>query len=289
MNKVLITGASGQLGQAIYGLLKNNPKYELYLTSGHEIDDGIVKTLDITDKEAVETLILNITPNIIINCAAMTAVDLCESEEDRAYEINSLGPKYLADSAEKVGAKLVHVSTDYVYDGQASEPYIEKAQTNPLSVYGRSKLLGENYVLESCPKSFVVRTAWLYGQGKNFVNTMLRLADEGKSIRVVSDQIGTPTSALELARAIVVIMDTDIYGIYHATCEGYTSWYEFVLEIFKLAGKKVEVEAITSLDYPTPARRPMYSVLDNKRLRELHGYYMKDWKEALKEFFENLK
>ncbi|NLL72076.1 MAG: dTDP-4-dehydrorhamnose reductase [Clostridiales bacterium] len=289
MNKVLITGASGQLGQAIYGLLKNNPKYELYLTSGHEIDDGIVKTLDITDKEAVETLILNITPNIIINCAAMTAVDLCESEEDRAYEINSLGPKYLADSAEKVGAKLVHVSTDYVYDGQASEPYIEKAQTNPLSVYGRSKLLGENYVLESCPKSFVVRTAWLYGQGKNFVNTMLRLADEGKSIRVVSDQIGTPTSALELARAIVVIMDTDIYGIYHATCEGYTSWYEFALEIFKLAGKKVEVEAITSLDYPTPARRPMYSVLDNKRLRELHGYYMKDWKEALKEFFENLK
>lgn len=289
MNKILITGALGQLGHAIYGLLKDNPKYQLYLTDFHMADDDTIKQLDITDKESVEAHISWLVPDIIINCAAMTAVDLCETEQDKAYQINSLGPKYLAAVAKKVGAKLIHISTDYVYDGQATIPYTEKAQTNPLSVYGRTKLLGDNYVLEGCPKSFVIRTAWLYGKGKNFVNTMLRLADEGKNISVVSDQIGTPTSALELARVIIYLMETDSYGIYHATCEGYASWYDFAVEIFRLAGKRVDIEAITTLDYPTVARRPMYSVLDNKVLRDYHGYYMKGWKEALKEFLQEAK
>lgn len=288
MKKIFITGALGQLGQALYGLLKNDPQYQLYLTDSHNLDDGIVKVLDITDEEAVKAEMAGIMPDIIINCAAMTAVDLCETEQEKAYKINSLGPKYLALSAKDISAKMIHVSTDYVYDGQGTIPYTEESATGPISVYGRTKLAGDNFVLENCPKSFVLRTAWVYGQGKNFVKTMLRLADEGKNIRVVADQIGTPTSALELARAIVFLMKTDSYGIYHATCEGYTTWYDFAVNIFNLTGKDASVEAITSAEYPTPARRPMYSVLDNKRFRECHGYYMKDWKEALEEYIENM-
>lgn len=288
MKKIFITGALGQLGQALYGLLKNDPQYQLYLTDSHNLDDGIVKVLDITDEEAVKAEMAGIMPDIIINCAAMTAVDLCETEQEKAYKINSLGPKYLALSAKDISAKMIHVSTDYVYDGQGTIPYTEESATGPISVYGRTKLAGDNFVLENCPKSFVLRTAWVYGQGKNFVKTMLRLADEGKNIRVVADQIGTPTSALELARAIVLLMKTDSYGIYHATCEGYTTWYDFAVNIFNLTGKDASVEAITSAEYPTPARRPMYSVLDNKRFRECHGYYMKDWKEALEEYIENM-
>lgn len=289
MKKIFITGALGQLGHAIYGLLRNDPQYQLYLTDSHTFDDGMVKVLDITSEESVKAQITGYLPDVIINCAAMTAVDLCETEQEKAHKINSLGPKYLAQAAKDIGAKMVHVSTDYVYDGQASTPYTEESETNPLSVYGKTKLAGDNYVLESCSKAFVVRTAWVYGEGKNFVKTMLRLADEGKNIRVVADQIGTPTSALELARAIIFLMKTDSYGIYHATCEGETSWYDFAVNIFKLTGKDVMVEAITTAEYPTPARRPMYSVLDNKGLRERHGYYMKDWKEALVEYIDSIK
>ena len=289
MKKIFITGALGQLGHAIYGLLKNDPQYQLYLTDSHTFDDGMVKVLDITSEESVKAQITGYLPDVIINCAAMTAVDLCETEQEKAHKINSLGPKYLAQAAKDIGAKMVHVSTDYVYDGQASTPYTEESETNPLSVYGKTKLAGDNYVLESCSKAFVVRTAWVYGEGKNFVKTMLRLADEGKNIRVVADQIGTPTSALELARAIIFLMKTHSYGIYHATCEGSTSWYDFAVNIFKLTGKDVKLEAITTAEYPTPARRPMYSVLDNKRLRERHGYYMKDWKEALVEYIDSIK
>ncbi|NLJ97144.1 MAG: dTDP-4-dehydrorhamnose reductase [Clostridiales bacterium] len=289
MKKIFITGALGQLGRAIYGLLKDDPQYQLYLTDFHTVDDGLIKVLDITDEESVKAMISDFMPDIIINCAAMTAVDLCETEQEKAYKINSLGPKYLAFSANEIGAKMIHVSTDYVYDGQAGVPYTEESETSPLSVYGKTKLAGDDFVLKSCPKALVVRTAWVYGEGKNFVKTMLRLADEGKNIRVVADQIGTPTSALELARAIIFLMNTHSYGIYHATCEGYTTWYEFAVNIFKLAGKDVKVEAITSAEYPTPARRPMYSVLDNKGLRERHGYYMKEWKEALVEYIDSIK
>lgn len=289
MKKIFITGASGQLGHALYDLLEDNKQYQLYLTDYNMSDDGMIKALDITDEDAVDAMISEFVPDIIINCAAMTAVDLCETEQEKAYSINSLGPKHLAASAKNIGAKLVHVSTDYVYDGQATSPYTEEAQTNPLSVYGKTKLAGEIFTLEGCPESFVIRTAWVYGEGKNFVKTMFRLADEGKNIRVVSDQIGTPTSALELARAIIFLMETDSYGIYHATCEGYTNWYDFAVNIFELFGKNVNPLAITTEEYPTPAKRPMYSVLDNKGLRERHGYYMKDWKEALKEYKDNLK
>jgi dTDP-4-dehydrorhamnose reductase len=289
MKRILLTGASGQLGLALNRLLPLNKEYQIYRTDTIESIDQRIKALDITNKEAVNTLMDEINPEIIINCAAMTAVDLCESEEDKAYQVNALGPKYLAAAADRLKSKLVHVSTDYVFDGQATEQYTESSITNPISVYGRTKLAGDEFVLAHCHKAFILRTAWVYGEGKNFVKTMLRLSDSGNKVRVVSDQYGSPTSALELARVILYLMETDSYGIYNATCEGSTSWYEFAETIFKEAGKQVEVEPISTLEYPTPAKRPMYSVLDNKALRERHGYYMKDWKEALREYMSELK
>ncbi len=289
MKRIWITGASGQLGLALYSLLQDSTKYELYRTG---LRTGIGKelpVLDISDKEAVENYVEQIKPEIIINCAAMTAVDLCESEEERAYNINALGPKYLAQAAEVIGAKLIHISTDYVFDGMANEPYTEASTPNPASAYGRTKQLGDNFVESNCSRYFILRTAWIYGEGKNFVKTMLRLADSGNPIRVVADQFGTPTSALELARVIVLLMETENYGIYHATCEGSTSWYEFATTIFKELKMETEVLPITTKEYPTPAKRPKYSVLDNQALRERHGYTMKEWQEALREYLEQMK
>jgi dTDP-4-dehydrorhamnose reductase len=284
MKRVFITGAGGQLGLALIKLLENNRRYSLYLTDSRTDKDSIINGLDITDEDAVKSQITSFHPDIIINCAAMTAVDLCESKQELAYNINALGPKYIAKAANDIGAKLVHISTDYVYDGQASSPYTEEALPNPVSVYGQTKMAGDIFVTEYCPKSFILHTSGVYGQGKNFVRTMLKLADENKRIRVVSDQIVTPTSATELARVIIFLMETESYGKYHATCEGSTNWYEFALTIFELTGIKAVVEAITTSEYPTAATRPAYSVLDNKRLRELFGYYMKGWKEALEEY-----
>ena len=284
MKRIFITGAGGQLGHALIELLKDRREYLLYLTDTHpNIDDGI-HALDITDESMVTSEISGFVPDIIINCAAMTAVDLCETEKDIAYNINALGPKYIAEAASRTMAKLIHISTDYVYNGQAKMPYTEESIPNPTSVYGSTKMAGDSFVMKHCPLSFILHTSGVYGEGKNFVRTMLRLADEGRRIRVVSDQVVTPTSALELARAIVFLMGTESYGKYHATCEGSTNWYEFALKIFELTGRRVEAEPISTSEYPTPAKRPMYSVLDNKKLREIHGYYMKDWKEALEEY-----
>lgn len=287
MKKIMITGASGQLGLALHCLLKDKVEYELLRTDTFTSDDGEIASLDITDEAAVEQYVRTYKPEIVINCAAMTAVDLCESEQEKAFTINALGPKYLAKAAENIGAKLVHISTDYVFDGQAVVPYNEEDAPNPNSVYGKTKQAGDDFVREHCNKSFILRTAWVYGVGKNFVKTMLRLADNGNILKVVADQFGTPTSALELARVIIFLMETESFGIYHATCEGSSNWYEFAVTIFEEAGKTVKVEAISTSEYPTPAKRPMYSVLNNKALREKHGYIMMDWKEAFKEYIGN--
>jgi len=286
MSRILITGAKGQLGKALTLLLKDKKPYELLLTGHTPSEDGSVAKLDIADETAVNNTIKRVKPDIIINCATMTAVDLCESEQENAYRVNSQGAKYLAQAAAQIDAKLIQVSTDYVFDGKKKEPYIESDATNPLNVYGTTKLQGELFVLEHCKKSMIVRTAWLYGEGKNFVKTMLRLADSGNKIRVVADQFGTPTSTIELAKTIIYLMETEAYGIYHATCEGSCSWYEFAEMIFQVAGKDVKVEAITTAEYKTPAQRPLYSVLDNKALRERHGYYMKDWKVAFTDYMQ---
>ncbi len=284
MKRVFITGAAGQLGRSLDRLFKGLTGYELFRTDALSSEDGSIEALDITEEAVVRTYVINIQPDIIINCAALTAVDLCETEQDKAYQINALGPRNLAVAAEEIGAKLIHISTDYVFDGQGSEPYTEEKIPNPISVYGKTKQAGDEFVQQNCTKYFILRTAWVYGEGKNFVRTMLRLADSGNRIKVVSDQYGSPTSSLELARVILFLMQTESYGVYHATCEGSTSWYEFARAIFREAGKEVEVEAIKTSEYPTPAKRPMYSVLDKKALRERHGYVMKKWEDALREY-----
>lgn len=289
MKRIMITGAGGQLGLAIYHLLSDKADYELLRTDAIDSIDAAIKALDITDENAVTAYINDKKPDIIINCAAMTAVDLCEKEQEKAYQINALGPKNIAIAAEQIKAKLIHVSTDYVFDGNSDRPYTEESATNPISAYGKTKQAGDEFVREYCKKYFILRTAWVYGEGKNFVKTMLRLAENNSKIRVVSDQYGTPTSALELARVIIFLMETESYGSYHATCEGSTNWYEFTLEILKTAGISAEVEAIPTSEYPTPAKRPMYSILDNKGLRERHGYRMKNWEDAFHEFMLDFK
>jgi dTDP-4-dehydrorhamnose reductase len=274
MEKLIITGANGQLGIAVNEILAG--KYEMFNTD--------VAELDITDIAAVRALVCEVEPYAIINCAAHTAVDRCESEAADAYRINAIGPRNLAIATAETGAKLVHISTDYVFDGEAGIAYTEFDAPSPASVYGESKLAGERFVKDFAKRYYILRTAWLYGEGKNFVGTMLRLAEEKDSVSVVADQIGSPTSALELARAIEWLLPTDNYGLFHATCDGECSWADFAEEIFRLAGKQTQVKRISTAEYPTPAKRPAYSVLRNYMLELCDGYRFADWQEALEEY-----
>lgn len=287
--RILITGANGQLGRALNQVLKEQKVSDIAIinTDMGEPTAYCPIILDITNAVAVMNLVGDLKPDVVINCAAHTAVDLCESDKERAYQINAIGPKNLATAVNAIDVKLVQVSTDYVFDGESKVPYTEEDATNPKSVYGSTKLAGEEFVQNNCTKYYIIRTAWLYGEGKNFVRTMLGLAEKNSEVRVVSDQYGTPTSALELARAIAYVIETDNYGIYHGTCEGVTTWNKFAEEIFHLAGKDVKVNPITTGDYPTPAVRPEYSVLENKKLKE-SGFQMKPWKEALQEYMNKL-
>ncbi len=287
--RILITGSNGQLGRALNQIFMEQADTKITIINSDmgEPTAYCPIILDITNSVAVMNLVQELKPDVIINCAAYTAVDLCESDQDKAYKINAIGPKNLATAANALDAKLVQVSTDYVFDGEAKVPYTEENVTNPRSVYGSTKLAGEELVKDHCMKYYIIRTAWLYGEGKNFIKTMLGLADKNAEIRVVNDQHGTPTSALELARVIAFIINMDNYGIYHGTCEGETTWYEFAKEIFDLAGKNIKVKGITTEEYPTPAARPMYSVLENKKLKEM-GFFTKPWKEALQEYMKTL-
>ncbi|MBU5333654.1 dTDP-4-dehydrorhamnose reductase [Anaerocolumna aminovalerica] len=285
---ILITGANGQLGRALNSVLKEQLDSDTIIlnTSSREPTAYCPILLDITNPLAVTNIVQDLNPDIIVNCAAHTAVDLCESEKEKAYEMNALGPKNLAVAAHAIDAKFIHISTDYVFNGEKKTPYTEEDETNPQTVYGQTKLEGERLVQNHCEKFFIIRTAWLYGEGKNFVNTMLRLAEDKGEVGVVRDQFGTPTSAQELAKAIVFLMNTENYGLYHGTCEGIATWYEFATEIYRLAGKAVKVKSLTTDEYPTPAKRPKYSVLENKKLKEL-DYYMKPWKDALQEYMKD--
>lgn len=284
--RIIITGANGQLGRALNEVLSKRSEFTIINTDVGEATSYCPITLDIMNPVAVLNLVQSVKPEIIINCAALTAVDLCESEADLAYRINAIGPKNLAVAANEMDAKLIHISTDYVFDGESKTPYKEEEKPSPKSVYGTTKYQGEELVKTHCCQYFIIRTAWVYGIGKNFVKTMLRLADEKKEIRVVDDQYGCPTSALELARVIVQLMETKEYGIYHGVCEGETTWYEFAREIFRLTSKDVKVVPIETSEYPTPAKRPSYSVLENTKLKQL-GIYTKPWKEALEEYILN--
>ncbi|MBR6637330.1 MAG: dTDP-4-dehydrorhamnose reductase, partial [Lachnospiraceae bacterium] len=207
---------------------------------------------------------------------------------ENAYKINALGPRNLSIAASKVGAKMVQISTDYVFSGDADKPYTEFDEPAPQGVYGKSKLEGELFVKQFADKFFIIRTAWLYGDGKNFVKTMLRLAETNDKVRVVSDQYGSPTSTKELAKIIDKLLWTENYGTYHGTCEGSCSWADFAKEIFRLAGKNTEVDYITTAEYPTPAKRPAYSVLEKFMLKLTVGYKPADWHDAIAEYIAEL-
>ncbi len=279
MEKILITGCNGQLGRAMNIELANE-EYELINTD--------VADLDITDIEAVRAFVNDARPSIIINCAAHTAVDLCETQLDSAYKINAIGPRNLSIAATEVGAKMIQISTDYVFAGDGDKPYVEFDKTNPQSAYGATKLAGENFVKEFSDKYFIIRTAWLYGDGKNFVKTMLRLAEENSEVRVVGDQYGSPTSAKELAKMIHYLMKTSNYGVFHGTCEGQCSWADFAKEIFRLADKATVVTAITSDEYKAAAKRPAYSVLDNYMLRLTSDFTFADWEDAIADYIKEV-
>lgn len=296
--KILITGANGQLGtelrrslaagQSELGPLPAKLRHATVLAT--DID-----TLDITNRHEVAAYVRHHAPDAIISCAAYTNVDGCETNPEAAFAVNAVGARNLAMAAEEIGAKLIHVSTDYVFPGDAKAPVWEYETPAPRSVYGKSKLLGEIYVQQFCSHYFIVRTAWLYGYtGGNFVKTMLRLAKANGSITVVDDQLGNPTNAADLAHELLQLLVTKEYGVYHCTGEGVCSWYEFACEIVRLSGISAAVTPCSTQEYianakKTVAARPAYSALENAMLKATVGNEMREWKKALACFFEHYK
>ena len=274
--KVLITGSKGQLGIALNKLLSKRKDIEIVNT---DIDD-----MDITNIEDVRKVLNKYNPNYVINCAAYTKVDECETHQDLAFKVNADGVKNIAVVTKEIDATLIHVSTDYVFDGTKKEAYNEDDKTNPQSVYGKSKKAGEDNVISTLDKYFIVRTAWLYGIGRNFVNKMLELSEKNNSINVVCDQVGSPTSATEVAKVIELLLSSSKYGIYHATCEGHCAWSDFAEEIFKLCQKETKVNKVKTTEYPSSVNRPANSVLQNKKLLDNFNYKMEDWKMAIRKY-----
>ena len=289
MKKIIVTGSNGQLGRAVNELCSDSNQYELINT-----DFGIdgIRHLDITDLDAVLAICREIKPYAIINCAAHTNVDACEVQIDAAYRINAIGPRNLAVASSETGAKLVHISTDYVFAGDGDHPYTEFDKPAPKAMYGKTKLAGEDFVRQFAKNWFIIRTAWLYGDGKNFVRTMLNLSKTHGEINVVNDQIGSPTCADELAKAIFSLIGTENYGLFHGTCEGKCSWADFTKEIFRLANVKTVVNPVTSKQYkemnPASADRPAYSVLENYMLKLTGGYMFADWEKAIAEYISKM-
>ena len=293
--KILITGCKGQLGRELQRQLREEgcvlgPLPErLQKATVIPVD---VEELDITDREAVVAYVRRHQPDTVINCAAFTNVNGCETARDAAFKVNAIGPRNLALACEKINARFIHISTDYVFSGAANGgvPLDECALPAPVSAYGATKLLGEQYVQRFCRRHFIVRTAWLYGyEGKNFVKTMVNLAKTHDRITVVNDQLGNPTNAVDLAYHILKLAVSHDYGTYHCTGNGICSWYDFAAEIIRLSGEACAVEPISSADYaaqhPESANRPAWSALDNRMLRCTVGDGMRDWKDALRDFF----
>ena len=280
MKKIIVTGCNGQLGRAVNLFFKDNKDISFVNTD--------VGELDITNIDKVMELAREVQPYAIINCAAHTGVDACETEYDKAFKINAIGPRNLSIAARETGAKLMHISTDYVFDGKGTRPYLETDATNPQGAYGSTKLAGENFVKDFADRYFILRTAWLYGDGKNFAKTMLRLSETNEKVRVVGDQFGSPTSASELTKAINALLFTENYGMFHATCEGSCSWAEFAREVFRLAGKTTKVEAITTEEFGAPAPRPAYSILENRMFKLTTDFMFADWHDAIAEYMKTL-
>lgn len=289
MRKILVTGCNGQLGRAIN---KEYEKDDVFLINTDVVEGDHITALDITNIEEVIAFVTEQKPDVIINCAAHTNVDKCEVEEELAYHINAIGPRNLSIAADKVGAKVIQISTDYVFPGNGTQPITEFEEPAPKSAYGRTKYAGELFVKEFAKKHFIIRTAWLYGDGHNFVKTMLKLAENHDTLSVVKDQVGSPTSAAELARMIHYLEPTENYGTYHGTCEGICSWADFADAIFERAGKKITVNHVTTEEYkkmnPNSADRPAYSVLDKRMLRMTTDFRMAEWQDALDEYMKEL-
>lgn len=279
MRNILITGCNGQLGRAVNRIMADNSEYQLVNTD--------VAQLDITDIDRVMAFAREIKPYAVVNCAAHTNVNGCERDKDNAFRINVLGARNLGIASQETGAKMFQISTDYVFSGNTDKHYREFDQVDPKSVYGITKLQGERAVEQFSSRYFILRTAWLYGEGNNFVKTMLKLSESNDTVQVVNDQHGTPTYSMELAKLIAYLLPTENYGVFHATCEGECSWAQFAVEIFRLAGKSTVVEGISTQEYekkfPGQADRPAYSVLDNYMLEMTTDFKFSSWEKAVAE------
>ena len=277
MIKIWIVGSSGQIGTAINEVL-DPLEVEVFNTDKDE--------LDITETDEVLNFGEINRPDVIINCAAVTDTEVCEREPELAYRVNALGARNLSIVARKVGAKMVQLSTDDVFDGMSKTPYSEFDDTNPRTVYGRSKRAGENYVKEFTHKHFIIRSNWVYGRGNNFVTKVLDAAEAGRTLAVASDQFGSPTSAKDLARIILYLIRTNEYGTYHATCKGVCSRYEFAQEILRFSGREGSLKAVPTSESDLSSERPAYAVLDNFILRIIDVYEMPEWKRSLEEYMK---
>lgn len=278
--KIFVTGISGQLG---YDVLEEGKK------RGIDVVGTSSKQLDITDEQAVKHYIASVKPDVIIHCAAYTAVDQAEEDRDTCYNVNVNGTKYLAEAAAEHHAKFVYISTDYVFDGQGNQPFKETDKTNPIGYYGETKLQGEQVVQQLLEKYFIVRISWVFGKnGHNFVKTMLRLAESYETVSVVGDQLGSPTYTVDLAKVLLDMVQTEKYGIYHASNEGFCSWAQFAEAIFKEAGKATAVKAITTAEYPTKAKRPANSKMDKSKLAEAFSV-LPTWQDALSRYLKELQ
>ena len=290
--KIVITGSKGQLGTQLQKILKDGFSEIGAIAEDYKNCEVLpidIDELDITDKTAVCQFISANKPDVVINCAAMTNVDACETEFEIAMKVNAIGPRNLAIACSEIGAKLIHVSTDYVFGGTGTVPYREWDICNPQSVYGASKYLGEQYVREFCDKYFIVRTSWLYGYiGKNFVKTMVRLGRSRDSISVVNDQRGNPTNAEDLAHHLLKLAVSEQYGVYHCTGEGECTWYDFACKIMQEFGIDCKVNPCTSDEFPSPTKRPEFSSLDNLMLKCTVGNEMRNWEEALSVYAKNI-
>ncbi len=284
MKTILVTGASGQLGKCISSIKSNYKDFNFIFADSN--------TLNITKHEQVKAFFESRDIDWCINCAAYTAVDKAEEQAKQAENTNVLGAKYLAEVCTNHEIKLIHISTDFVFDGTQGRPYTEHDKTNPLSVYGVTKREGERQLSKTNPNHYIIRTSWLYSEyNNNFMKTMLRLAYDKKELNVVSDQVGTPTYAKDLAHAIlhIIRLDTDDYGIYHYSNEGVASWYDFAISIFELSAVDIETHPINTVSYPTPAKRPSFSVLDKSKIKNAFGLTVPHWRTSLKRALENIR
>lgn len=289
---VLVTGSNGQLGQSLQFIKKNYPDIEFVFCDS--------KQLDITNSKNVKHVFEQFKPDFCINTAAYTAVDKAETESEKASSINVIGAQNLAKACKISNTVLLHISTDFVFDGSKTTPYTEDDIPNPTGVYGQTKLDGELAIIAVWEKHFIIRTSWVYSQfANNFMKTMLRLGSDRDSLSVVNDQIGTPTNAVDLAEALVKITQSchaeldsastyNHFGVYNFSNEGQCSWFDFAKKIFDLNNISIALKAISSTDYPTPAKRPAFSVLDKSKIKNVFGFYIKPWKKSLKPFGSSL-